>query len=207
MHRSLHFQNVFKWDQGRFFFVYGQRIKRDQGGSKGIKGGQRGSRGVKGDQGGSKGIKGGQRGSRGVKRDQGGQRGSRGVKGDQGGSKGIDMVESGMRAFLSKKVLLFLWIVAKHAIRGNGFLLTPTESFSFKHALLHLIILLKPAYQGYFNRIKNAPLSRYFQKGGFKGDQGRFFFVFLFFCLWANGIKGGQRGSRGINQRSSVWLS
>ena len=59
MHRSLHFQNVFKWDQGRFFFVYGQK-----------------------------------------------------------GSKGIDMVESGMHAFLSKKVLLFLWIVAKHAIRA-----------------------------------------------------------------------------------------
>ena len=46
-------------------------VKGDQGGSKGIKGGQRGSRGVKGDQGGSKGIKGGQRGSRGVKGDQG----------------------------------------------------------------------------------------------------------------------------------------
>ena len=59
--------NVFKGDQGRFFFVYGQM-------------------------------------------------GSRGVK---GGSKGIDMVESGMRAFLSKKVLLFLWIVAKHAIRAR----------------------------------------------------------------------------------------
>ena len=91
-------------------------VKGDQGGSKGIKGGQRGSRGVKGDQGGSKGIK-------------GGQRGSRGVKGDQGGSKGIDMVESGMRAFLSKKVLLFLWIVANHAIRGRGRLDPPRKVF------------------------------------------------------------------------------
>ena len=64
----------------------------------------------KGDQMGSKGIKGGSflfKGSKGIK---GGQR---------GGSKGIDMVESGMHAFLSKKVLLFLWIVAKHAIRAR----------------------------------------------------------------------------------------
>ena len=43
-----------------------------------------------------------------------------------------------------------------------------------------------------------------------KGDQGRFFFVYgqrgsraVLFCLWANGIKGGQREG----QKGSVWLS
>ena len=40
---------------------------------------------------------------------------------------------------------------------GQGTFRPPTESFSFKHALLHLMILVKPAYEGYFNRIGSAP--------------------------------------------------
>ena len=76
---------------------------------------------------------------------------------------------------------------------GQGTFRPSTESFSFKHALLHLIILLKPAYQGYFNPIGSAPFLALSK--GVKGDQGRFFIVY---CLWAKGIKGDQGGSRGI---------
>ena len=52
------------------------------------------------------------------------------VECDQGGLWFRDeMGESGMRAFLSKKVLLFLWIVANHAIRGRGRLDPPRKVF------------------------------------------------------------------------------
>ena len=37
--------------------------------------------------------------------------------------------ESGMRAFLSKKVLLFLWIVVIHIVRGKGRLDPPRKVF------------------------------------------------------------------------------
>ena len=37
--------------------------------------------------------------------------------------------ESGMRAFLSKKVLLYLWIVVNHVIRGKGRLYPPWKVF------------------------------------------------------------------------------
>ena len=71
---------------------------------------------------------------------------------------------------------------------GQGTFRPPTESFSFKHALLHLMILVKPAYEGYFNRIGSAP-----------------------FPALSNGV---QRGSRAVYgqmgkwvRTSSIWLS
>ena len=93
---------------------------------------------------------------------------------------------------------IFLYLKIESHDTGNGFLLTPTGSFFVGNALLHLIIILKPAYQGYFNRIKNAPslllLSKCVQmcSKGIKGGS------FGLLGLWANGIKGGQRGSKGI---------
>ena len=120
------------------------------------------------------------------------QGGSKGIKGDQ--SKEFGMVELSqefqcVHFIIQKYRNIFLYLKIEPRDTGNGFLLTPTGSFFVGNALLHLIIILKPAYQGYFNRIKNASLSRYFQKGS-KGIKGG---SFLFFCLWANGIKGGQR--------------
>ena len=128
------------------------------------------------------------------------QGGSKGIKGDQ--SKEFGMVELSQECqcvhfIIQKYRNIFLYLKIESHDTGNGFLLTPTGSFFVGNALLHLIIILKPAYQGYFNRIKNASLSRYFQKGS-KGIKGG---------LWANGQMGkwDQRGSKGIkgDQRGS----
>ena len=126
----------------------------------------------------------------------------RGSKGVQMGSREFDMVELSqefqcVHFIIQKYRNIFLYLIIEPRDTGNGFLLTPTGSFFVGNALLHLIIILKPAYQGYFNRIKNASLSRYFQKGskGIKGGSFLFFCFFVYGQMGSRGVKGDQGGS------------